>query len=179
MLKYIAALIGIIVVGSQVGCSTIVNGTSQAVSISSDPPGARVEVDGNMRGSTPISIDLKRKSNHLVTITLDGYQAEQISINKVISGAVAGNIIAGGFIGWGVDAISGAQYKLKPDTIAVVLRKGETDPSTLARTIDSVSPSDRLRQLKGLHEDELITDEEYEATRKALASELVNGTVGQ
>ena len=35
--------------------------------------------------------------------------------------AVAGNIIAGGLVGWGVDAVTGAQYNLKPESINVTL----------------------------------------------------------
>lgn len=174
MLKYIIAGLGIIMLASQVGCSTIINGTTQSVSVSSDPSGARVEVDGNMRGLTPISVDLKRKNNHLITISLEGYQTEQITVNKVISGAVAGNILAGGFVGWGVDAISGAQYKLKPDTISVVLRPGTTDPNDLYSSIDAITPADRLRELKELNTDGIITDEEYESMRKAIVEEMKN-----
>lgn len=154
------------------GCSTIVNGTTQSVSISSDPPGAEVQVDGNPAGNTPISVELKRKNNHLVTIMLEGYQTQQITINKVMSGAVAGNILAGGLIGWGIDASNGSQYKLKPDTIAVQLRPGITDERTLISSIDELSTSDRLRQLESLRNENLITEEEYQASRKALIEKL-------
>lgn len=154
------------------GCASIVNGTTQAVSVSSDPPGARVEVDGDPQGSTPISMELKRKHNHLITITMDGYQTEQIAVNKVMSGAVAGNILAGGFIGWGIDAASGAQYKLKPDTIAVVLRPGKTDERSLIASVDELDTGTRLRQLEALRDEGAITDDEYAATRKAILESM-------
>lgn len=154
------------------GCSTIVNGTTQSVSISSDPQGADVLVDGEFVGNTPVAVDLKRKHNHLVTVSLDGYETQQIAINKVMSGAVAGNILAGGLIGWGIDAANGSQYKLKPDTIALQLRPGTTDESTLISSVDELSTSERLRQLQALHHDGYITDEEFEATRKVLVDKL-------
>ena len=172
MHKYIIALIGIIALGTQVGCSTIINGTTQDVAVSSDPAGARVEVDGSVHGVTPISVNLERKNNHLITISLDGYQTEQVAVNKVMSGAVAGNILAGGLIGWGIDAASGAQYKLKPDIIAVVLRPGTTNPNDLYSSFDEITPADRLRELSDLNMEGLLTDEEYEVMRKAIVEEM-------
>lgn len=154
------------------GCASIVNGTTQAVSVSSDPPGARVEVDGDPQGSTPLSMELKRKHNHLITISMDGYQTEQVAVNKVMSGAVAGNILAGGFIGWGIDAANGSQYKLKPDTIAVVLRPGETDERSLVASVDEIDTPTRLRQLESMRNEGLITDDEYQATRRAIIEKL-------
>ena len=166
---FIVGIACIVVIG---GCSTIVNGTTQSVSISSDPSGAEVQVDGNPVGVTPLSTELKRKHNHLVTISLDGYKTQQITINKVMSGAVAGNILAGGLIGWGIDAANGSQYKLKPDTIAVVLVPGSTDERDLISSVDQLDIRTRLEQLEQLKSDGLITEEEYEATRKVIIDKL-------
>lgn len=172
-MKYTILLaMGIACVVANGGCSTIVNGTTQSVSISSDPAGADVQVDGNPVGVTPLSTELKRKHNHLVTISLDGYKTQQIPINKVMSGAVAGNILAGGLIGWGVDAANGSQYKLKPDTIAVVLVPGTTSDRDLITSVDQLDIRTRLEQLEQLKSDGLITDKEYEATRKVIVEKL-------
>lgn len=168
----IAFVISIASIVSLGGCSTIVNGTTQSISISSDPAGAEVQVDGNPVGVTPLSTELKRKHNHLVTISLNGYKSQQITINKVMSGAVAGNILAGGLIGWGIDAANGSQYKLKPDTIAVVLVPGSTDERDLISSVDQLDIRTRLEQLEQLKSDGLITEEEYEATRKVIIDKL-------
>lgn len=152
------------------GCATIINGSTQQVSVSSDPPGAQVMADGNPIGVTPLVIDLQRKSNHIVTVSMDGYHTEQVSVVKVMSGAVAGNILAGGFIGWGIDAASGAQYKLKPDTVTVQMRRlgpGESnrDPAS-AFTLE-----DQIRQLDRLRRDGILTDEEFRVAKASVLSE--------
>ena len=160
------------------GCATIVNGTTQKVSVSSDPPGAQLVVDGESTYTTPATVELSRKRDHLLTISKEGYHTEQIAVQKVISGAVAGNIIAGGLVGWGVDAISGAQYKLVPKTVAVTLRpviQGGINQSTPSSAESVLSPAARLRQLSELRDQDLITDEEYEATRKLILEEMKSG----
>lgn len=107
---------------SCVSCATIVNGTTQKVSISSDPLGASIFVDGAPAGCTPNCIELKRKREHLISLSKEGFEDENVKLEPVLSGAVAGNIIAGGFIGWGVDAVSGSQYRLIPETVNVRMR---------------------------------------------------------
>lgn len=106
---------------SCVSCATVINGTTQRIPISSDPIGAQVFVDGMLVGRTPVTIEVKRKYSHLITLSADGYEEAAVQVNPVLSAAVAGNIIAGGFIGWGVDAVNGAQYRLMPETVYVKL----------------------------------------------------------
>ena len=89
--------------------------------ISSDPSGAEVQVDGIVRGRTPVDVEMKRKRNHLVTISKEGFETENIPVVQDLGGAVWGNIVLGGLIGWGVDATSGAQYNLNPPTIFLKL----------------------------------------------------------
>jgi hypothetical protein len=106
---------------SVAGGATIINGTTQEIPITSSPEGASVQVD-QWRGTTPTTAELSRKRSHLVQLSKPGYLSETVRLERVVSGAVAGNIIAGGLIGWGVDAASGGQYRLVPDTVHVTLR---------------------------------------------------------
>lgn len=115
-------------------CGTIIQGTTQQVSISSAPTGARVTVDNIPMGETPVVADLKRKDQHVVRITLDGYQPHEIALSRSVSGWVAGNIVFGGIIGLAVDAITGGMYKLTPEQVSVTLAAGE---SGIARVVDS------------------------------------------
>jgi hypothetical protein len=117
---------GIMVAGlglfwSVTGCATIINGTTQDIPITSSPEGASVQVD-EFRGTTPTTVELSRKRSHLVQLSKPGYLSETVKLERVVSGAVAGNIIAGGLIGWGVDAASGGQYRLVPDSVHVTMR---------------------------------------------------------
>ena len=157
------------------GCATIVHGTTQEISVSSDPTEARVNVDGAFISTTPCTVELKRGKNHVVTISKDGYHTEQITVMKVVSGAVAGNILAGGFIGWGVDAISGAQYRLVPETVSVTLRTLATGETAVSATTDPLAPEARLRQIEKLRSDGLITEDEYKAMRDLILKELRGG----
>ncbi len=100
------------------GCATIINGTTQPIPVTSYPAGAQVDVDGCYVGHTPLTIEVSRKHNHLVTFSKEGYVPQTYNLTPVLSAAVAGNIIAGGFIGWGVDAVSGGQYRILPESLA-------------------------------------------------------------
>lgn len=104
------------------GCATIIHGTRQSVAISSNPSKAVVTIDGQERGSTPLTVDLKRNDTHSVKIELDGYLPYELNLNKKVDGWIAGNIIFGGLIGLAVDAITGGMYKLSPDEIMAELK---------------------------------------------------------
>jgi hypothetical protein len=159
------------------GCASIIKGTTQAIPVSSDPLGAEVRLDGSMVGQTPLTLAVKRKSDHLITIEKTGYLGESTAITRTTSGAVAGNIILGalGLVGWGVDAMSGAQYNLTPETIRVNLMK-----TTAASPAEPVAPDraatfiEELRRLDALHAAKSITDEEYTKMRRTRVDQYSN-----
>lgn len=105
------------------GCASIMHGTTQKVGISSQPTGANVMIDNMPLGITPVFADLKRSSEHVVTIEMAGYQKTQLTITKKVSGWVWGNIVFGGLVGLAVDAISGGLYNLSPEQLNAQLLK--------------------------------------------------------
>jgi hypothetical protein len=149
------------------GCATIVKGTTAKIPVASDPTAADVLVDGNFVGQTPTTLVLKKTTNHLVTIQKIGYQPKSTPVVQTVGGAVWGNILAGGLIGWGVDASNGAQYNLIPTTIAVKL-----DPvSTAGLSADAENSAalvNKLSALDQLHARKEISDEEYVKSRVEL-----------
>ena len=106
-----------------VGCATIMQGPKQNVGISSIPSGAKVTIDGQIVGYTPLTVELSRKDNHVIRIELEGYSPYEITLTRKVSGWVAGNIIFGGIIGLAIDAITGSMYKLTPEQIQAELKK--------------------------------------------------------
>ncbi len=50
------------------------------------------------------------------------WSPETVTLTSGVGPAVAGNIIFGGLIGGGIDAASGAMYKLYPEMVNVALR---------------------------------------------------------
>ena len=108
------------------GCSTVLRGTNDDLQVITQPAGAVARMDsGEMCRSTPCSIKLKRRTQGRLTVSKPGCQPRTILIGNRISGeggaTMAGNIILGGPIGLGVDAISGAPWDLDPNPARIQL----------------------------------------------------------
>lgn len=128
---YNFALIGCIFLS---GCATILHGTTQEVSIATDPPGADIYVVSQANHYTaPVNLSFDRDRNHLIEISHPGCVTQSVTVQSRTSKAVWGNAICGGLVGWGVDALSGGQYELYPDTIFVRLIKQEKKEPRTAR----------------------------------------------
>ncbi len=102
-------------------CATIVHGSKQDIGISSSPSGARVTIDGNSIGKTPVVTSLSRGDNHVVKIELEGYADYEGTLTKSTSGWVWGNLALGGLIGLAVDAMTGGLYNLTPEQMQATL----------------------------------------------------------
>ncbi len=116
---------------SLAGCATIVKGTTQSVSV--DTPGAtgsKCTLTSSSVGSvtlvTPASVVLQKGSESVRVLCKKECHDDGVGI--ITSGTeamAAGNIIAGGPIGLGVDAISGAMNKYnEQNQITMVPIKG-------------------------------------------------------
>ena len=152
-------------------CASIINGTRQKVSITTNPPGAMIS-DGVATYQTPATLDLKRGQDHILTITKEGHEPETVRLTRVISGAVAGNILAGGLIGWGVDAISGAQWRLEPETLAVNLRPVRENQQIAQ--VEKPSLQNKLEELIVLKEKNLINEDEYRTMKERTIKSIYN-----
>ena len=97
------------------GCATIVDGSTQSVSVSTSPVEGAACTLTNSEGkwflTSPGSVQVHKTKNDLsVECTKDGYQpGNQIAVSK-FGGATFGNIVLGGGVGAIVDAASGANY---------------------------------------------------------------------
>ncbi len=107
-------------------CATIMNGSRQKIGFSSTPAGAMVSVDGKDVGVTPLFVELERDTEHVVSIQKEGYERHDATLVTSVSGWVWGNILLGGFIGLGVDAITGGLYNLDPPHVGAQMR---TEPA--------------------------------------------------
>jgi len=153
------------------GCATIIKGTTQTIPVSSEPSGADILVDGMLVGTTPSDVKFKRKRDHLVVIEKKNYASKSLPVVKNVGGAVWGNIIAGGLIGWGVDAASGAQNNLTPKTIYVKLDALEEGGQATVSGPDSSEGIKKLNDLDLMKDGKQISDEEYTRARVALIEE--------
>ncbi len=148
------------------GCATIVHGTTQDIPVSSKPEGAIAKTSSGMECTTPCKLTLKRKEDHTITIKKDGYEEHMVTCQHVVSGAVAGNILAGGLVGWGIDAMSGGQYRLVPESISV-----ELHPLT-AKLESPGLAVDKIKALEDLRKNGSITEEEYTTLKAKLMQDI-------
>lgn len=99
------------------GCASIIDGRSQEITVNTNPSGASCSLDrnGSPLGTiapTPGSIYIeKTKYDILIKCDKTGYDQATYMNKSGSEGATWGNIVAGGFIGWGVDSATGADNK--------------------------------------------------------------------
>ncbi len=169
IVRALGVVVAAFAVSGAVGCATIINGTTQPIAITSTPNGARVMIDGGDNSyTTPANVELARGRDHLLTFSKTGYQEQTFTIKHSMSAVVAGNILAGGLIGWGVDAADGAQDKLTPETVQITLDPKPADGS-------QSNLGGELRKLRDVYNKGLITQSEYDAARKRLIEAEVRG----
>ena len=62
------------------GCVTVLGKRTQQVTVTARPAGARVFVDGEDEGLTPLAIRLTKRSPHVIRIEKDGYRPVEIRL---------------------------------------------------------------------------------------------------
>jgi hypothetical protein len=117
------------------GCATVTTGTTQSVLVTTAAPDGR-DVDGatctvrNSKGAwsvtTPGSITIsKANADASVECRKSGLPEGTAIVQSTTRAHTAGNVIVGGVIGLGVDAMSGAMWAY-PDVWRIVLgRQGQ------------------------------------------------------
>ncbi|MBX9594621.1 MAG: hypothetical protein K2X46_09675 [Roseomonas sp.] len=107
-------------------CATITTGTTQTISVLTEPPGAACTMtrDGTIMGvvnPTPGTVSLSKSSRDIaIRCTRAGNLPGVQTITPQFQGMTAGNILLGGFIGLAVDAASGAMSRY-PENVIVSL----------------------------------------------------------
>jgi len=108
------------------GCATITKGTTQSISISAPgAAGASCILSSSAMAAksivTPAVLTVeKTQQNIAVHCTKECFQEGSAVITSFTEGMTAGNIIAGGVIGLGVDAATGAMNHYADDTVIVM-----------------------------------------------------------
>jgi hypothetical protein len=92
------------------GCATIFTGSNDNITFKSVPEGAKVEINGNSVGRTPVTVPVKRAlTPPQVMLKLDGYDQRSILLQNGFNGISILNIFFWpGFI---VDAATGTLMK--------------------------------------------------------------------
>ena len=139
----------------QTGCATVFRGRAQTILVTSDPPGAKVFVNGKQMSRTPVDIRVIRKNSHIVRLEKEGYAPYEIRMKRGLSGWLWANVpfitlmalpagqaatnaaeerefilkvaIVYSTLLLGVDFLTGAAFKQRPSKIEVKLSElGDT-----------------------------------------------------
>lgn len=103
------------------GCATIFKGTSSKVELSSEPAGAKVYVNGQLRGTTPVKLKLESKRTYHIEFKLDGHTTYAHTLtNHVGAGWIVLDVLFG-LIPIIVDAASGSWYALDDESFNAIL----------------------------------------------------------
>jgi membrane-associated protease RseP (regulator of RpoE activity) len=100
-------------------CSTLTEGTTEQITVTTDPPGATCKLtrDGAVIatvGPTPAGVNVERSAaDILITCSKPGFDQASYTNQADLAAATFGNIMTAG-IGFAVDAVSGADSKYKP-----------------------------------------------------------------
>lgn len=122
-LALVAGLVAISAVFT--GCATITRGTTEQLTILSDPSGASVRLSNGFTGVTPATFTIPRKGEVVVTVMKEGYKSIDVQVFAKVSNAgtagFLGNALIGGVIGGGVDIATGAMLSHTPNPVHVTL----------------------------------------------------------
>jgi hypothetical protein len=120
MYKYLILLLAVIILSS---CAAILHGTTDEVNFNSNPEGAEVWVNGELKGFTPLlNLKLKSDKDYKVEIKKSGFTTHIGSINSGVSGGyIVADVLLTGLLGVVVDAATGSWYVLDETDINVQL----------------------------------------------------------
>ena len=109
------------------GCASILGGgSSQPVSVTSNPASARFTIRSSSgiqmaQGQTPQTVRLPRRNEYQIEFTAAGFQPQTVALTKALNGWVWCNLLFVNVVGFAVDFLSGAAYKLEPALVTVSL----------------------------------------------------------
>ncbi len=104
------------------GCASIVKGSTQTISISSNVDGAEVFLDGQRIGTTPFT-GIVPKNKGFLMVQKSGFKTANVALSRSLEPIFWGNIITGGTLGSITDFASGAAYQYAPASYQVDLNK--------------------------------------------------------
>lgn len=123
--KYLFLIIVLLLLES---CATLINTTTQNVEIKTNPPNAKITIDGKKFGTSPQLVNLERGSNHVIKFDLEGYETYETQITRKISIWFWGNAFNGFIPGMIIDMFTGSMYNLMPESINVELQQIKIEP---------------------------------------------------
>jgi hypothetical protein len=134
------------------GCATMFTGSTQQVTVSSQPPGARVMVNGAYSGVTPVALLLKTEHDYTLTLQREGYRDTTGAVFREFNPVAALNLVS--LVCWAIDIATGAIWRLTPGAVYVTLQSvgvpGGYPPIPSAPPVDPWGPAPGIGPPGGL-----------------------------
>ena len=102
------------------GCSSIIHGGHDKVTVNSLEKGATIYVDNIPRGTDIIQVDMERGEEHTIRVSKEGCTDMMAPVtDKFDPTTLLGIFIDLGIVSFPVDFISGSAWKISPRTYTV------------------------------------------------------------
>lgn len=105
------------------GCATIFSGSSEDVSLESDPPKAKVLLNGSSMGKTPLTLKLQKGKSYIIEFIKEGYENKTLNLSYSLGAGWLILDILSGLIGIIVDAATGNCNKFEYSNYKAVLEE--------------------------------------------------------
>jgi len=111
-----------------VSCATIFKGNSSKIDLASKPEGAKVFINGNEMGETPVRLKLESKGTYAIEFQMEGYKTKTINVqNHVGAGWIILDVLCG-LVPVIIDAATGSWYELDQKAVTAILEKQQPVP---------------------------------------------------
>lgn len=118
--RLVAASVVLVALAVQVSCALMFKGRTAGVSFNSEPGGAQVFVNGELKGLTPVVLELRTDEKYRIELRREGYSPEIVTLtNHIGVGWIILDILFWPFVL--VDAATGAWYSFDEENIHSVL----------------------------------------------------------
>ena len=97
------------------GCATILSGTTQKITVHTDPQGAHARI-GHQAGRTPVTLTVPKGQDLQLEVTIDRNK-RVVPLRRTFDTVGLLNILF--FPGFIVDAVTGAMMKYEPTVVSV------------------------------------------------------------
>lgn len=117
MKKIISLLAIFITITALIGCSTVFHSTTQSIELKTNPPNAKITIDGKRFGNTPQVVNLDRGKDHIIKFDLDGYETYETQTTRKLSNWFWINALNGFIPGMAIDMFTGSMYNILPESV--------------------------------------------------------------
>ena len=156
-------------------CASLFSGSTQHISIDSEPQGAEVRIGGQNIGTTPTTVRIKRRSRDMtsygrsIILEKPGYKTHQHYIKSKVNFVSFLNLI--NLLFWGIDFATGALVSYDDYNYFNLSKEDSAPPQNLNKTPDNTPSKDhyqQLRELKKLLDEEILTQEEFQREKEKI-----------